>query len=1524
MNKKLIIITLILSIILGSFPLGFGITESKAANDTGYLVLGDFSGAELDNRVYDRGSSMTQDYVRQNTDVKYGSGEGSLEWILDNKEIEFYLDDGIDWTGYTKVHLRMRSSVDQKINIIFVGHETDYDNSNKKAYTKVAISSSGEWQELTYDISAFSSVLANNNNEMGIIRFNNRDWSNTEYVAGSSIFIDKIWLTKDFEITSTNLPTGTNKLQLYTTGNFVCNMTFSNPLDENTDYTDYISLKKDGTDVSSIITDVSVDSSSLLITVPYSSLDGESEYTVSIADTMKDAGTNTITGDLSFSFDTGAAPLTPDEPGYLTLVNLNGSTLDSCAKKNTTATLIQNTSVKYGNASGSLEWKMPGEIYIDFGAADWTKFSKVNIRLCSNAANNTVNAVFVGGEEHNGSNRKVIDLVCPATAGEWVVISYDISTFANVLTANNNEIGMLKLNSSGWSNTDWVPDSSIYIDSIWLTSADYGTTMANPVPGIANGAGYVEGDLGGSNTLSFTFPKVLAASSDASIVSVYEVEGTNQALTQQPYSVCISGDKLDVIFENELENNVYKVVLDSSKIRSEHGARLAADFETVFSVGMESVIFNASSTEPADGATAVSPFEDDTFTYKINFNHNLKTNIDYADYITMKKGEDDVSSIIESISPSGKTLAITMPSDSLSGNTKYTVTINPALTNLNGKEISGDLSFEFTTGVKPMLARGGVVFDASNEEDMSLSKGDIYTEGTYIYDEVSGMDYAANASQKERQIGSRSADLNDYYYINYLIYNSQAGEFNFNLKLYNVADGASENYLLYHLSADFSGWCVKSIPIGDFKLRGTPNLEDIDGYRVNIGGWSSAAPHNGSMKIGKIWLTDELPSAMELDSVSLPDSYAQAAIAGQKITFTFNSQILQTVTPNISVVSAGGAVTDYTVNSDGNEITLSFGYLAPSTGYTVNISNVMSTDMIMLAEPVSYSFTTAADGIYINSFNLTPQSITAGSAVTATAVIDNMTNANKNVTFVMLAQNADGQLVSSTEENVVLSHGSNTITKSITPSAATKYIKSYVLCDNKILDDKFVTLHNSEFSLVESSVSSEINSNITTDAIEQNGDIVTIAAKATMKNAILSLKVKNPAGSVIVHDVLKSRNDGTIDADIQIPSDCDTGIYSFNITSNGKTKEGSFSFVDSADRTDFLTLANGSDASALAGWIITNKAVIGIGAASAQYAADIANYIISKEAYSTYDNAYADMMSLIALFNKLNSTPWQNMAQLISDNTNTLLLPSSTMKAYFASLDGTGKNTICIQLANKVPFASISEFSNELDYQAGIYKDSLLQTQGGPAGAPTTSASASVGGAQTPSNTVAPVDTLDVFSDLSGFEWAKKSILTLYDAKIISHAADGRYRPADNITREEFVKLLVESFFAQHIASDEAIYADAPVGTWYNKYLAAASRLGITTGKGDGSFGVGESITREDMVTMAARAVELRGIILSTDTDSTFTDATSISAYAVPYVNALVSDGILSGMGDGSFSPKSNANRAQAAKVVCALMEKYN
>jgi len=172
-----------------------------------------------------------------------------------------------------------------------------------------------------------------------------------------------------------------------------------------------------------------------------------------------------------------------------------------------------------------------------------------------------------------------------------------------------------------------------------------------------------------------------------------------------------------------------------------------------------------------------------------------------------------------------------------------------------------------------------------------------------------------------------------------------------------------------------------------------------------------------------------------------------------------------------------------------------------------------------------------------------------------------------------------------------------------------------------------------------------------------------------------------------------------------------------------------------------------------------------------------------------------------------------------------------------------------------------------------------------------------------------------VFTDLAGSEWAENAITALYKKGIVSGSGDGRFYPGNNITREEFVKLVIEAFNIE--ANDENTdFADVAKGAWYCKYINAAVNNGIVTGKDNGTFGIGENITRQDMAVILYRTAKALGYEFGVTKEVSFTDSENISDYAVEAVMALSNAGIINGMENGVFAPLENATRAQGAQII--------
>lgn len=178
------------------------------------------------------------------------------------------------------------------------------------------------------------------------------------------------------------------------------------------------------------------------------------------------------------------------------------------------------------------------------------------------------------------------------------------------------------------------------------------------------------------------------------------------------------------------------------------------------------------------------------------------------------------------------------------------------------------------------------------------------------------------------------------------------------------------------------------------------------------------------------------------------------------------------------------------------------------------------------------------------------------------------------------------------------------------------------------------------------------------------------------------------------------------------------------------------------------------------------------------------------------------------------------------------------------------------------------------------------------------------------------------FNDLDGYEWANEAIEYLKKQKIITGYPDGSFRPDANITREEFVKILVLAMELSPIYSDNT-FSDVISGSWYEQTVKTAASLGIVNGIDKDIFGVGENITRQDLVTMVYRAALYQNINLKSGTNS-ITDFDEISEYAREAVLKLTRAGIINGVGNGVFAPKSFATRAETAKIIYMLKSYMN
>ncbi len=193
----------------------------------------------------------------------------------------------------------------------------------------------------------------------------------------------------------------------------------------------------------------------------------------------------------------------------------------------------------------------------------------------------------------------------------------------------------------------------------------------------------------------------------------------------------------------------------------------------------------------------------------------------------------------------------------------------------------------------------------------------------------------------------------------------------------------------------------------------------------------------------------------------------------------------------------------------------------------------------------------------------------------------------------------------------------------------------------------------------------------------------------------------------------------------------------------------------------------------------------------------------------------------------------------------------------------------------------------------------------------------------TPKPSVEPVptelpkhDNEPVFNDLNQAAWAEKYITELYKRQIISGRTENEFMPMENVTREEFVKLIVLA--AELEQGDECGFSDVMPDEWYYPYICSAVSAEVISGIGEGKFGTGNKITRQDIAVIISNVLK---DIEYTGKGSEFNDSDLISDYAAEAVRKLSSLDIISGDENGNVNPKSFATRAEAAKMVYMMIE---
>ena len=184
---------------------------------------------------------------------------------------------------------------------------------------------------------------------------------------------------------------------------------------------------------------------------------------------------------------------------------------------------------------------------------------------------------------------------------------------------------------------------------------------------------------------------------------------------------------------------------------------------------------------------------------------------------------------------------------------------------------------------------------------------------------------------------------------------------------------------------------------------------------------------------------------------------------------------------------------------------------------------------------------------------------------------------------------------------------------------------------------------------------------------------------------------------------------------------------------------------------------------------------------------------------------------------------------------------------------------------------------------------------------------------------LAPVGVVS-YDDVADSAWYADAVDYVTQHHLMDGTGAGKFSPSATTTRAMLVTILYRLDGA-HVSAASA-FSDVPSGTWYSEAVAWANDLGLVTGYGDGTFGPGDPITREQMAVILQRYAACLGYDVTQGADlSAYQDASSISAYAADAMAWAKLEGLINGVGNNLLKPKGNATRAEIATILQRFCE---
>ena len=177
------------------------------------------------------------------------------------------------------------------------------------------------------------------------------------------------------------------------------------------------------------------------------------------------------------------------------------------------------------------------------------------------------------------------------------------------------------------------------------------------------------------------------------------------------------------------------------------------------------------------------------------------------------------------------------------------------------------------------------------------------------------------------------------------------------------------------------------------------------------------------------------------------------------------------------------------------------------------------------------------------------------------------------------------------------------------------------------------------------------------------------------------------------------------------------------------------------------------------------------------------------------------------------------------------------------------------------------------------------------------------------------------FKDYDRTAWYAEAVSAAVDNGLLYGKSATVIDLNGDMTRAEMAAIINRSFGC-YKSADVSQYKDVSKNKWYYKDVALAVQMGTYNGRSSSTMAPDAPISRQEAMTVVARALELDYDSYSKTDLSAFSDRSEISNWALPYVRAMVGADYIHGRGK-ILAPQDNITRAEFAQIFANIIGSY-